>query len=89
MNLIMDEIMEFLKETSHSYELVQFEIDTLLKSVKNNVGISKFRTGLTQFVPKLDLQTGLLRPDLTTVAQSSPDMHKYVLKVSMDRSEIY
>ena len=47
MNLIMDEIMEFLKETSHSYELVQFEFDTLLKSVKNNVGISKFRKGLT------------------------------------------
>ena len=47
MNLIMDEIMEFLKETSHSHELVQFEFDTLLKSVKNNVGISKFRTGLT------------------------------------------
>ena len=55
MNLIMDEIIEFLKETSHSYELVQFEFDTLLKSVKNNVGISKFRTGLTSFVSKLDL----------------------------------
>ena len=35
----MDDIIEFLKETSHSYELVNFEFDTLFKSVKNTSGI--------------------------------------------------